>query len=157
MKLFNSTVFLLIIFFLTSISNGMIIPRQDECGRCRPVIYFIFLYLLRGIRLLINIINVTKQVPIFDAFREQYVVWALPALRLNSVEVENFQNNNKAIIYYLLILNLKHIHIIIFLIKILHFVVISINISIAAILSKYILSFYVVFYFYFVLVNIHVH
>ncbi len=87
MKLFNSTVFLLIIFFLTSISHGMLIPRQEDgCGRrCPPVIYFIFLHLLRGIRLLINIINVTKQVPIFDAFREQYVVWALPALRLNRV------------------------------------------------------------------------
>jgi len=95
MKLFNSTVFLLIIFFLTSISHGLIIPRQ--CGRrCPTVIYFIFLHLLRGIRLLINIINVTKQVPIFDAFREQYVVWALPAFRLDSVEI--FQNNNKAII-----------------------------------------------------------
>src|SRR5688572_25707676 len=96
MKLFNSTVFLLIIFFLTSISHGIMIPRQDECGRCSPVIYFIFLHLLRGIRLLINIINVTKQVPIFDAFRETYVVWAFPAFRLNCVK--DVKNNNKAII-----------------------------------------------------------
>ena len=80
-----------------SISHGMILPRDEKCGNqiCRLVICFIFLHLLRGIRLLINIINVTKQVPIFDAFREQHVV-STPALRLNSVEI--LSNNNKAII-----------------------------------------------------------
>ena len=76
----------------------MLIPRDRKCDGqiCRSVICFIFLHLLRGIRLLINIINVTKQVPIFYAFRETYVVWALPAFRL--ICVKDLKNNNKAII-----------------------------------------------------------